>query len=162
VKIAIGSDHAGFPLKEQIRSLLVSAGHDVTDMGTHSTESVHYPVIGKQVAENVASGEYERGILVCGTGIGMCMAANRVPGIRAALCHDVFTARMSREHNDANVLCLGGRVIGPGLADEMVRIWIETPFAGGRHADRIAMLDSDAGGQKRPIKTKREQRKCST
>lgn len=143
MKIAIGSDHAGFPMKERIRSLLVSTGHDVEDMGTHSLESVHYPVIAKQVARSVASGKNERGILVCGTGIGMCMAANRVPGIRAALCHDVYTARMSREHNDSNILCLGGRVIGQGLAEEMVKVWIGTPFAGGRHAERIAMFDID-------------------
>jgi len=142
MKIAIGSDHGGFELKEKIRSLLIELGHDVRDLGCHSPDSVDYPIQGHKVAKSVASGQCERGILVCGTGIGMSIVANRIPGIRATLCHDLFTARMSREHNDSNILCMGGRVIGPDLAEEMVKVWLMTPFKGGRHSRRINMIDS--------------------
>ncbi len=142
MKIAIGSDHAGFELKEKIRSLVIRLGHEVQDMGCYSMESVDYPVQGCEVAKAVASGQYERGILICGTGIGMSIVANRISCIRAALCHDIFTARMSREHNDSNILCMGGRVIGPGLAEEITKIWLKTPFKGGRHERRICMIDS--------------------
>jgi len=113
----------------------------MVDMGCPSMEPVHYPEIAKKVANAVEAGSVDRGILVCGTGIGMSMVANRVRGVRAALCNDLFSARLSREHNDANVLCLGARIIAPFLAEEVVRVWIETPFAGGRHAERIAMFD---------------------
>ena len=143
MKIAIGSDHGGFELKEKIRNLVIELGHEVKDMGCYSPDPVDYPVYGREVAESVAFGRYERGILICGTGIGMSIAANRIPGVRATLCHELLTARMSREHNDSNVLCMGGRVIGPGLAEEMVKVWLTTPFAGGRHSRRISMIDSE-------------------
>ncbi len=141
MKIALGADHAGFELKEKIKRLLDELGHEVLDLGCHSTESVDYPVFGAKVARCILSGQAERGILVCGTGLGMSMVANRFPGIRAALCHELFTARMARLHNDANVLVLGGRVIGDVLALEMVRVFLETPFEGGRHARRINQID---------------------
>ena len=142
MKIAIGSDHGGFELKKEIHSILIGLGHDVRDLGCYSPDSVDYPIQGREVAKSVASGQCERGILVCGTGIGMSIVANRIPGVRATLCHDLFTARMSREHNDSNILCMGGRVIDPGLAEEMVKVWLMTPFKGGRHSRRIAMIDS--------------------
>ncbi len=141
MKIALGADHAGFELKEKIKKFLQEAGHEVLDLGCHSTESVDYPVYGAKVAKAVLQGEAERGILVCGTGLGMSMVANRFPGIRAALCHELFTARMSRLHNDANVLVLGGRVIGDVLALEMVKVFLETPFEGGRHLRRVNQID---------------------
>ncbi len=141
MKIALGADHAGFELKEKIKEFLQDAGHEVLDLGCHSTDSVDYPVYGAKVAKAVLQGEAERGILVCGTGLGMSMVANRFPGIRAALCHELFTARMSRLHNDANVLVLGGRVIGDVLALEMVKVFLETPFEGGRHLRRVNQID---------------------
>ncbi len=141
MKIALGADHAGFELKEKIKKFLQDAGHEVLDLGCYSTESVDYPVYGAKVAKAVLQGEAERGILVCGTGLGMSMVANRFPGIRAALCHELFTARMSRLHNDANVLVLGGRVIGDVLALEMVKVFLETPFEGGRHLRRVNQID---------------------
>jgi ribose 5-phosphate isomerase B len=142
MKIAIGSDHGGFELKEKIRSLLIGLGHEVRDLGCYSPDSVDYPIQGREVAKSVASDQCERGVLVCGTGIGMSIVANRIPGVRATLCHDLFTARMSREHNDSNILCMGGRVIDHGLAEEMVKVWLMTPFKGGRHSRRINMIDS--------------------
>ena len=138
MKVAIASDHGGFELKGGIGELLAELGHEVVDCGCDSTASVDYPDFADVVCEKVASGECDRGILICGTGIGMSMAANRHRKIRAALCHEIFTARMSREHNDANVLCLGARVTGPGLAAEMVREWMATDFAAGRHLTRIS------------------------
>ncbi len=141
MKIVLGADHGGFELKEIVKSWLENAGHDINDAGCHSSESVDYPLYAQKVCETVSDGGAERGILVCGTGIGMSMAANRHAGIRAALCHEIFTAAMSRRHNDANVLCMGGRVIGSALAIEMVKTWIETPFDNGRHSRRIAMFD---------------------
>ncbi len=140
MKIAIGCDHGGIALKEEIVALLKELGQEIDDRGCHSTESVDYPEFAKMVCGEVQSGAADRGILICGTGIGMSMVANRFDGIRAALCHELFTARMSREHNDANVLCLGARVVGPGLAVEIVRTWIGTEFAGGRHLKRIRMF----------------------
>ncbi|MCX5875493.1 MAG: ribose 5-phosphate isomerase B, partial [Deltaproteobacteria bacterium] len=119
---------------------LQEMGHTVDDKGCFSTESVDYPDFAKAVCVQVQNGSCERGILICGTGVGMSMAANRFEGIRAGLCNELFTARMSREHNDANVLCLGARVIGPGLAVEIVRAWVSTEFAGGRHQRRIDMF----------------------
>jgi len=142
MKVAIGCDHAGFELKEKVKDLLVSLGHEVLDLGCHSKDSVDYPVYGAKVAQTVAKGEAERGVLICGTGLGMSMVANRVPGIRAALCHELFTARMARLHNDANILVLGGRVIGDILALEMVKVFLETPFEGGRHERRVKMIDN--------------------
>jgi ribose 5-phosphate isomerase B len=117
-------------------------GHEVTDHGCQSEQSVNYPDYAKVVCRDVEEGVADRGILVCGTGIGMSMAANRFPTIRAALCHELYTAKMSREHNDANVLCLGARVVGPGLINEIVRTWVTTEFAGGRHQVRIAMFSN--------------------
>ena len=144
MKIAIGADHGGFDLKEAIKVIINGLGHDLTDAGCYSRDPVNYPEIGRIVTGLVASGEVERGILICGTGIGMSIMANRTPGIRAALCHEIYTARLSREHNDANILCMGGRVLGPAIAEEMVRCWLSTPFAGGRHACRLAMIDQPA------------------
>jgi len=140
VRIAIGADHAGFQLKEAlIKGVL--APYEVLDLGTHSPhEPVDYPEYAFAVAEAVAEERAEYGILVCGTGIGMAMAAARIPGIRAATCTNVFMARMARAHNNANVLCLGGRVLGIGLAEEIVRVFLTTPFEGGRHARRLALI----------------------
>lgn len=140
VKIAIGCDHGGIALKEVIVPLLVKLGHTVNDQGTDSTRSVDYPHFAKAVCDLVAANICERGILICGTGIGMSMAANRNQKIRAALCAEMFSARMSREHNNANVLCLGARITGPGLAEEIVRIWLATDFTGDRHLRRIEMF----------------------
>jgi ribose 5-phosphate isomerase B len=148
MKIAIGSDHGGFLLKQELVPFIQELGHEVEDVGCHSPESTDYPVQAKAVVELVKSRGADRGILICGTGIGMSMAANRHPGIRAALCHEIFTARMSRAHNDANVLCMGARVIGPGLAREMVREWLSTPFDGGRHSRRVCMFDPEADCKK--------------
>jgi ribose 5-phosphate isomerase B len=135
--IALGADHAGFHLKEALKAWLIEQGYQVVDYGTHSPESVDYPDYAVQVAEAVADQKVERGVLICGTGIGMAMTANKVPGVRAALCSDLYTARASREHNDANVLALGGRLMGPEMALDILRMWLETDFAGGRHRRRI-------------------------
>ncbi len=140
MKVAIGSDHGGFSLKEVILPLLKELEHDVLDVGCYNEESVDYPGFADLVCEKVSSGDADMGILICGTGIGMSMAANKHQGIRAALCSEHFTAEMSREHNDANVLCLGERVTGPGVAMEIVRTWLDTPFGGGRHQRRIAQF----------------------
>jgi len=143
MRIAIGSDHAGFRLKGEIIKLLGELGHDCCDFGTQSEEHCDYPDYAQAVAEAVARGECERGILICATGIGMSMAANKVKGIRAALCHDVFSARRSREHNDANVLCLGAEVLGVGLALEIVRAWLAAEFSGGeRHRRRVEKIEA--------------------
>ena len=141
MKIAIGSDHAGFELKQIIKAHLEKQGHEISDHGTFIKESCHYPVYAKAVAEAVASGEAEKGILVCGTGIGMSMAANKVRGIRAAAVSDCFTAEATRRHNDANILCMGERTLGPGLACMIADIFLSTPFEGGRHKDRIDMME---------------------
>ena len=138
--IALGADHAGFQLKEALKSWLIEHGYQVVDHGTHSTESVDYPDYAAQVAEAVADHKVERGVLVCGTGIGMTIAANKVPGVRAALCSDIYTARMSREHNDANVLTLGGRLMGPEMALDILKMWLETGFVGDRHRRRIGKI----------------------
>ena len=140
MKVAIGCDHGGLDLKDTVKSVLIELGHEIDDQGCNSSESVDYPNFANAVSSLVKDGKCERGILICGTGIGMSMVANRIPGIRAALCHEMFSARMSREHNDANILCLGARVIGQGLAAEIVRTWMTTDFAGGRHQRRIEMF----------------------
>ncbi len=140
MKVVIGSDHGGYSLKEVILPLLKELGHEVIDVGCHNEESVDYPGYADLVCEKIDKGESDMGILICGTGIGMSMAANKHKGIRAALCSEHFTAQMSREHNDANVLCLGERVTGPGVAMEIVRTWLNTPFGGGRHQRRIALF----------------------
>ncbi len=141
MRIAIGSDHAGFRYKEEIKTLLSSLGHEVEDFGTDSTESVDYPRFCRPVAEAVVRGDADRGIVLGGSGNGEAMAANRVKGARCALCWSLETARLGREHNDANVLSIGERMIPLELALEIVRIFLDTPFEGGRHARRIAMLD---------------------
>ena len=138
--IALGADHAGWELKEALKVWLIESGHQILDFGTHSPDSVDYPDYALEVAESVASGKAERGLLVCGTGIGMAMTANKVPGIRAALCSDPFMARMSREHNDANVLTLGGRLMDGELGLEILQMWLGTEFAGGRHERRLAKI----------------------
>lgn len=140
MKIAIGADHGGFHLKELIRVLVAELGHEVLDQGCYSHDSVDYPDLAKLVCERVEAGEAERGILICGTGLGMSMAANRYAHVRAALCHDHYTARMSREHNNANVLCMGERVIGLGVAEDIVRTWLTVEFNGGRHLGRIELF----------------------
>lgn len=138
--VAIGSDHGGFQLKEEIKKLLTEENIAFEDFGTHSAQSVDYPDIAQTVGEAVVSGQYTRGILICGTGIGISIAANKIKGIRAALCHDVFSAKMTREHNDTNVLAMGERVIGPGLARMIVSTWLATDFVGGRHAARVEKI----------------------
>lgn len=140
VRVAIGSDHAGFEMKEMIKAQLTDRGLEVSDFGTSSCESVDYPDIALPVSIEVSRGNVELGILVCGTGIGMSIAANKVKGIRAALCHDVFSARVTREHNDSNVLCLGARVIGQGHALEIVNAWLGSSFVGGHHEARIQKI----------------------
>ena len=145
-KIAIGSDHAGFEAKELARREISALGIEVVDKGTDSLESVDYPDFGAAVGRAVAGGEVERGVLICGSGIGVCIAANKIPGVRAAVCWNEETARLAREHNDANVLCVGARFIEPALAARMIRIFLETDFAGGRHqrrVDKIRELDKN-------------------
>lgn len=139
--IIIGSDHAAYPLKEKVKLFLLEQGIKIQDAGTHSEESVDYSDFGIKVASAVSTQEFQRGILLCGTGLGMSMVANRFPHVRAALCSDVFSAKMSREHNDANILVLGGRLIGDILAFELVRTWLDTPFEGGRHQGRLDKFD---------------------
>jgi ribose 5-phosphate isomerase B len=139
--IVIASDHAGVDLKARILEVLRDGGHEIHDLGPADSSSVDYPDFGHKVAAAVAVGEAETGILICGTGIGMSMTANRHPGVRAALCHDAFTAEMARRHNDANVLCMGARSTGPGVAEQMVRIFLETPFEGGRHQRRVDLIE---------------------
>lgn len=138
MKIAIGSDHAGYKLKDNVFNLLSKSGFEVKDFGVNSPDPVDYPDIGVQVAEAVANGEFDRGILVCGSGIGMSITANKVPGIRAALCTDAYCAKVSRQHNDANILVMGDRIIGTGVALDIVQTWLSTEFPNDeRHAKRI-------------------------
>jgi ribose 5-phosphate isomerase B len=137
MRIAVGADQGGYQLKQQIIESPALQGHQVLDLGIHELKSVDYPDIAAMVARAVANGEAERGIVICGTGIGVSMAANRVPGIRAALCTDCYMARMAREHNDAQVLCLGGRVLGAGSAQDIVQVFLSAEFEGGRHARRV-------------------------
>ncbi|MEY4173216.1 MAG: ribose-5-phosphate isomerase [Actinomycetota bacterium] len=139
-RIAIGSDHAGFDLKEHLVALLRRDGHEVLDHGTHNTESCDYPPICAAVGRSVRDGEAEFGIVLGGSGQGEQLAANKVHGVRAALCNDLYTARMARAHNDANVLSMGGRVVGVGLAEEILATFMSTPFEGGRHARRVEQL----------------------
>ena len=141
--IAVASDHAGFDLKELLKRDLQDAGHDVLDLGTNSTASVDYPDFGKAMADAIASGRAGRGVLVCGTGIGISIAANRNPKVRAAVIHDVTSARLSREHNDANVIAFGQRLIGTEVAREALKIFLATTFEGGRHAARVAKFSKD-------------------
>jgi len=140
MRIAIGSDHAGFSLKQHLVDVLRKLGHHLDDRGTHSEAAVDYPEICADVAREVVSARADRGIVLGGSGQGEQMAANKVAGIRAALCNDLYTARMSREHNDANVLAMGGRIVAPGLADEIIELWLNTGFAGGRHQRRVDQI----------------------
>lgn len=142
MKIAIAGDHGGFALKEKIAAYLEEAGYEIENLGTYSEDSVDYPEYGKKCAEAVVSGQADRGIVVCGTGIGISIAANKVHGARCALCTSVHMAEMTRRHNDANMLALGGRTTEEGLALEIVKTWLETEFEGGRHQRRVDMLDN--------------------
>ena len=148
MRIVLGSDHAGFLLKEDVKRFLVEEGHEVTDVGTDSEEAVDYPGFCADAARVVVQGRAERAILFGGSGQGEQIAANKVRGIRAALCHDLFMARLSREHNDANVLTMGGRIVASSLAREIVREWLATPFAGGRHARRIEQIEQIEQGER--------------
>lgn len=140
MKVAIGADHGGFKLKAEINGLLKELGIDYTDFGTYSSDSIDYPDVAIPVAEAVANGEFDRGILICGTGIGIGIAANKVKGIRAALVHDTFSAKATRQHNNSNILTMGERIIGPGLALDIAKIWLETEFEGGRHENRVCKI----------------------
>jgi ribose 5-phosphate isomerase B len=138
--IAIGSDHAGLEMKTEIISLLSDLGHKYIDYGTDTLQSVDYPDFGEKVSEAVSTGKVDRGILICGTGIGMSIVANKFPNIRASLCNELFSAKMSRLHNDANILVLGGRIVGKDLAKEIVHTWMTTQFEGGRHLNRLKKI----------------------
>jgi ribose 5-phosphate isomerase B len=139
-RIAVGADHAGYPLKEEVKRLLLAKGIEVVDMGTGSTESVDYPVFATQVARAVAEHKADEGILCCGTGVGMCITANKVPGVRAAAVSEPASARLAREHNDANVLCMGGRIVGVELARQILDAWLAASFQGGRHQRRVDQI----------------------
>ena len=146
--IALGADHGGFVLKARLGGELRGLGHEVRDLGTHSDERVDYPDFGAAVGRAVAGGDAELGVCVCGSGIGIAMAANKVPGVRAATVHDATSARLTRQHNDANVICLGERLTGPEVASEAMRAWLDAEFEGGRHAgrvDKLSDLDGSAG-----------------
>jgi ribose 5-phosphate isomerase B len=140
MRIAIGADHAGFPLKQHLLATLARLGHQVDDRGTHSEAVIDYPPICAEVARLVVSGSADRGIVIGGSGQGEQITANKVAGVRAALCNDLYTARLSREHNDANVLALGGRIVGFGLAEEIVALWLSSVFQGGRHQRRVDQI----------------------
>lgn len=140
MKIGIGNDHTALALKAEIIEFLKAKGHEVVDYGTTSSESCDYPVYGEIVGRAVAKGEVDRGILICGTGLGISLAANKVKGVRAAVCSEPFTAKMSRQHNDCNILAFGARVVGAELAKMMVEIWLETEFEGGRHQRRVDLI----------------------
>jgi len=141
MRIAVGADHAGYPLKVEVVRFLEEQGHEVTDLGTHSTDPVDFPVYARQVGQAVQLGKADRGVLVCGSGVGACVAANKLRGIRAALCHDTYTAHQGVEHDDVNVLCLGGRVVGPALAYDIIRSWLTARYIGtGRHKRRVDQI----------------------
>jgi ribose 5-phosphate isomerase B len=143
VRIIVGSDHFGYPLKEEVRAYLLEAGHEPVDIGVPSAdEPVDYPDVAEALALRIASGEFERGILVCGTGIGMAMVANKVPGVRAACCHDPYSAERARKSNDAQVLTMGSQIVGPSLARVLVDHWLASEFAGGRSAQKVAKIDA--------------------
>jgi ribose 5-phosphate isomerase B len=148
VKISLGADHAGFPLKEELKAFLTQEGHEVLDHGTDSTEPVDYPAFCAAAARDVADGRADRAIVLGGSGQGEQIAANKVHGIRAALCHDLYLARLSREHNDANVLALGARIVAPAYAREIVRVWLGTAFEGGRHVPRIEQITEIERGER--------------
>jgi ribose 5-phosphate isomerase B len=152
MRIAIGTDHRGFEIHAKLVELIQRLGHEVIDVGTFSADAVDYPDIAAAVAWKVSRGEADRGILICGTGIGMCIAANKVPGVRAAPCHDDITAELSRRHNDANILCLSADLLGERLIDRMIELWLNTDFEGGRHARRVDKI--------KEIEQQVEQEKC--
>ena len=141
MKISIGSDHAGFEVKESLKQVLEAAHHELVDVGTKGTDSCDYPDFAGRVGQSVARGESERGILICGTGIGMCITANKVPGIRAALVTDGFTSEMSRRHNNANVFCAGARVLSLDMIEDCLHLWLKTPYEGGRHERRVGKTE---------------------
>jgi len=141
-RIAMGCDHAGFNLKKHIAEKLSGQGYEIVDVGTDSTERADYPLFGRAAAEKVAAGSCDMGILVCGSGVGMCIAANKVRGVRAVVCTEPLSAKMSRLHNDSNVLCLGERIVGYGMAMEIVDTWLSADFEGGRHAQRVELIEA--------------------
>lgn len=147
MRIALGGDHAGFPLKQHLAAFLRAEGHEVLDLGTDSEQQVDYPPFCAAVAHAVAEGRADRGVVLGGSGQGEQITANKVHGTRAALCNDLYTARLSREHNDANVLGLGARIVAPTLAEEIVRVWLATPFEGGRHSRRIEQIEAIERGE---------------
>ncbi|HZD78603.1 MAG TPA: ribose 5-phosphate isomerase B [Actinomycetota bacterium] len=147
MRLAIGSDHAGFPLKGPLCEFLEGEGHEILDVGTNSEEPVDYPAFCASVARAVAGGDVDRGIILGGSGQGEQIVANKVHGVRAALCHDLYTARLSREHNDANVLTMGARIVAATLAQEIVRVWLDTPFDGGRHERRVEQISMIERGE---------------
>ena len=140
MRIAVGGDHRGYLLRGKVVELLGRLGHEVIDVGTFAADAVDYPDVASEVAHRVSTGEIERGVLICGTGLGMCIAANKFPGVRAAPCFDDLTAEMSRRHNDLNILCLSADLLGERLVDHMVELWLKTPFEGGRHARRVEKI----------------------
>ena len=142
MQIGLACDHGGFELKKELKAFLKSLGVEPVDMGTFNEDSVDYPDFGILVAGKVSQGEFEKGILICGTGIGMSIVANKFPRIRAALANDLYSSRCSREHNDANILIIGGRIVGKELAKEIVKVWLETPFSGGRHKKRLEKIEA--------------------
>jgi len=142
MEIGLACDHGGFELKEEVKTFLKSMGFKPVDLGTFNEDSVDYPDYGILVAEKISKGEMERGILICGTGIGMSIVANKFPGVRAALVNDLYSSRFSREHTDANILVIGGRIVGRELAKEIVKVWLNTPFAGGRHKRRLEKIET--------------------
>jgi ribose 5-phosphate isomerase B len=142
MRIGLACDHGGFELKEELKAFLKSVGAEPLDMGTFNEDAVDYPDFGILVAEKISRGDLEKGILICGTGIGMSIVANKFRGVRAALVNDLYCSRYSREHTDANILVIGGRIVGGDLAKEIVRVWLETPFAGGRHKRRLEKIEA--------------------
>ncbi|MFA6989176.1 MAG: ribose 5-phosphate isomerase B [Candidatus Gastranaerophilaceae bacterium] len=141
LKIAIGADHGGFELKNELVQFISSNGYEFKDFGIYEKISVDYPIISKTIAKAVANGEYDRGIIICGSGLGVAIAANKIRGIRAVTCHDTYSARMSRAHNNANVLTMGERVIGKGLAVDVLNVWLKSEFEKGRHEKRVSMIE---------------------
>ena len=148
MRIAIGSDHIGYPLKCKVKEYLESRGHAVQDFGADGEQRTDYPLYGLRVAQAVAGGACELGVLICGTGIGISLAANKVPGVRAAVCSEPYSARMARAHNDANIIAFGARVVGEGMAEEIVDAFMQTAFEGGRHLERVRMMDAIQRGER--------------
>lgn len=156
MKIAIASDHGGFELKQHLLAYLAELGHEFTDFGCYSPESMDYPDVAFPAAEAVARGEFDRGVLICGTGVGVSICANKVPGIRCALCGDILTAELTRQHNDSNMLAMGGRIIGVETAKAILRTWLGTDYLGGRHARRVGKIGKYEEGRSLPAETEAE------